>query len=392
MPQLTDERVTGAREDAVFDKRNATHVMTMRRTRTAGRLDSWRRMAMMLLLLVCGCGSQAAFAQSVSCSVSGTTTYTITMPSTTNPVPRDAPPGTLLTPWVTTPQNTYFTCSVTGSAASGAAYQSSFTKTGLTVTGPNGSRTVWQTNVAGVGIAIGVKPFANGCINGAVWLNLGAPSGFLPAPWVAASCNQNGSVANGGQLEVALVKTGTIAEGAVVSGVIATAASITSTNVNGTYTVSTTVQKSIVLTSTTISVAACTTPDVTVNMGSYQQSVFKGVGSATTPAVSFNIAVNACPTGLTKIQYQFIPLNAVLDATNGVLALSSSSTATGIGVQLKDGSGNALKYNTQYTLSGYNTSTGGSYTIPLTAAYYQTAPAVTPGSANAVLTFTMTYQ
>jgi major type 1 subunit fimbrin (pilin) len=127
-------------------------------------------------------------------------------------------------------------------------------------------------------------------------------------------------------------------------------------------------------------------------MGSYQQSAFKGVGMATTPAVGFNVAVNACPTGLASIQYQFIPVNAVLDATNGVLALSSTSTAAGIGVQLKDGNGNPIQYNTQYTLSAYNTATGGSYTIPLTAAYYQTAATVTPGSANAVLTFTLTYQ
>ena len=82
----------------------------------------------------------------------------------------------------------------------------------------------------------------------------------------------------------------------------------------------------------------------------------------------------------------------MLDATNGVLALSSGSTATGIGLQLKDGSGNPLKYNTQYTLTRYSKTTGGSHTIPLTAAYYQTAASVTPGSANAVLTFTMTYQ
>jgi major type 1 subunit fimbrin (pilin) len=61
-------------------------------------------------------------------------------------------------------------------------------------------------------------------------------------------------------------------------------------------------------------------------------------------------------------------------------------------LQLKDGSGNPLKYNTQYTLTSYSKTTGGSYTIPLTAAYYQTAASVTAGSANAVLTFTMTYQ
>jgi major type 1 subunit fimbrin (pilin) len=76
-----------------------------------------------------------------------------------------------------------------------------------------------------------------------------------------------------------------------------------------------------------------------------------------------------------------------------VLALTPTSTATGIGLQLKDGNGNPLQYNTtQYTLSAYNTATGGSYTIPLTAAYYQTAATVTPGSANATLTFTLIYQ
>ncbi|WP_233835465.1 fimbrial protein [Paraburkholderia sp. ZP32-5] len=34
----------------------------------------------------------------------------------------------------------------------------------------------------------------------------------------------------------------------------------------------------------------------------------------------------------------------------------------------------------------------GSYTVPLKAAYYQTAASVMPGTANAVMTFTMTYQ
>src|SRR5262249_36950664 len=101
---------------------------------------------------------------------------------------------------------------------------------------------------------------------------------------------------------------------------------------------------------------------------------------------------NACPIGLTSIQYQFTPVNAVLDSTNGVLALSSDSTATGIGLQLKDGSGNALKYNMKYTLTSYSSTTGGSYTIPLKANYYQTSASVTAGTANAVLTFTMTYQ
>ncbi|MBN3817322.1 type 1 fimbrial protein [Paraburkholderia sp. Se-20369] len=159
------------------------------------------------------------------------------------------------------------------------------------------------------------------------------------------------------------------------------------------YTVATSPLVSFSLTPTNITVAACTTPNVTVNMGSVMQSAFKGIGSTggMTP-IPVNVAVNACPIGLTSIQYQFTPVNAVLDSTNGVLALSSDSTATGIGLQLKDGSGNALKYNTKYTLTSYSSTTGGSYTIPLKANYYQTSASVTAGTANAVLTFTMTYQ
>ena len=80
------------------------------------------------------------------------------------------------------------------------------------------------------------------------------------------------------------------------------------------------------------------------------------------------------------------------DATNGVIALASGSTATGIGLKLTDSSSAALKFNSLYQVSGYNAATGGSYTVPLTAAYYQTATSVTPGTANAVVTFTMTYQ
>ncbi|WP_262390502.1 fimbrial protein, partial [Burkholderia arboris] len=211
----------------------------------------------------------------------------------------------------------------------------------------------------------------------------------LPSPWVGAPCRGKVTQDNGGQAEMALVKTGPITAGTVSGGVLFEAAAVVLNGIlwNSGYTMQTG-RKSFSLTSTIINVPACSTPNVTVNMGSYKQSAFTGVGS-TTPGVSFNVGLNACPAGLNSIQYQFIPVNAVLDTTNGVLALSSDSTAAGIGLQLKDSSGKALKYNTQYTLTNYNSSMGGSYTIPFTANYYQTSASVTAGGANAVLTFTM---
>jgi major type 1 subunit fimbrin (pilin) len=96
---------------------------------------------------------------------------------------------------------------------------------------------------------------------------------------------------------------------------------------------------------------------------------------------------------MTKIQYQFSTPGGVIETANGVIALVSSAfAAQGIGLKLMDSTSAALKFDTQYQLTGYNTATGGSYTIPLKAAYYQTGTTVRPGSANAILTFTMTYQ
>ncbi|WP_244123038.1 fimbrial protein [Burkholderia gladioli] len=351
-----------------------------------GASAAWRLAARCAALLVLALSSHAAWA-TASCS-STAQTFTVSMPSSIT-VPRDAAVGTVLTTWVSTSATTnYFNCTLSGSGATGTGFEPlSLSKAGQTVASPHGTYTVWNTNVPGVGIAIGIRPYVNGC-GWQPWNDLGTPSSFFPNPWVGSACNGGGSVTNGGQAEMALVKTGPITAGTVNGGVLFEAAAAVSQG--GGYTMLSG-RKSFSLTQTIINVAACTTPNVTVDMGSYKQSAFTGVGS-TTPAVAFKVGVNACPAGLNSIQYQFIPVNAVLDSTNGVLALSSDSTASGIGLQLKDSSGKALKYNSQYTLTSYSSATGGTYTIPLTANYYQTSASVTPGSANAVLTFTMTYQ
>ncbi|VWD07398.1 type-1 fimbrial protein subunit A [Burkholderia lata] len=375
-------------------KRNKTPAATRRQAKSArglGRLAFW---LLTLAVLMLGLGTRPVFASSITCSGTAQTVTLTMQPSVT--VPRDAPNGTVLTSWVSTPNvSNYYTCAVSGTAAAGMVFEPlSMTKSGMTVKGPTGvAYTVWNTNVPGVGVAIGVSSYANGC-GSLPWVDLGVPSSPFPSPWTGNACNANGivtSISNGGMAQAALVKTGPITAGTVTGGVLLVGASATSTGGN-VYTVATSPLVSFSLTSTNVSVAACTTPNVTVNMGSHMQSEFTGIGSTTKQAVAVNVAVNACPTGLNSIQYEFDPVNAVLDSTNGVLALSSGSTATGIGLQLKDSSGNALKYSTPYTLTSYSKSTGGSYTIPLTARYYQTAAKVTAGSANAVLTFTMTYQ
>ncbi|HDL7824299.1 TPA: fimbrial protein [Yersinia enterocolitica] len=78
----------------------------------------------------------------------------------------------------------------------------------------------------------------------------------------------------------------------------------------------------------------------------------------------------------------------------GVLKLSPGSNATGVGVQLLVGKNQDPVEFGQPKQMGTTASSGADLqeTIDITARYYQTENTVTPGTANASATFTMTYQ
>ncbi len=136
---------------------------------------------------------------------------------------------------------------------------------------------------------------------------------------------------------------------------------------------------------------ACVTPDVVVPMGKHMNSEMTGPGTFT-QATGFSLNLNDCPAGMDSIEYQIDPVTAVVNSGNSVVALDGSSTATGIGLQLLDSTGTAaLPLSTPMTVNGYNPGTGGSYSIPLKARYYQTGSSVGAGKANTSVTFTMTY-
>ena len=139
-----------------------------------------------------------------------------------------------------------------------------------------------------------------------------------------------------------------------------------------------------------VGLTACTTPNVSVDMGNHKTSEFLGVGSFASPT-AFKIALNNCPAGINTVKYQLDPVTATANPNTSILALNASSTAKGIAVQILDDSGKPFQLSKPMTFTGYNTS-GGSVSIPLSARYYQTSSPITPGSANASLTFTMTYQ
>lgn len=131
--------------------------------------------------------------------------------------------------------------------------------------------------------------------------------------------------------------------------------------------------------------------DQTVQLGQVRTASLAQEG-ATSSAVGFNIQLNDCDTTVaTKAAVAF--LGTAIDATRtDVLALQSSAagSATNVGVQILDRTGNALTLDGA-TFSAQTTLNNGTNTIPFQARYYAIG-AATPGAANADATFKVQYQ
>jgi type 1 fimbria pilin len=142
------------------------------------------------------------------------------------------------------------------------------------------------------------------------------------------------------------------------------------------------------------------TPSIAVPMGNIPVSDFSGVGSSSPRTQPVKISLTcAGGDGSSPVSiYTTLTDNTNQANLTDVLSLTPSSQATGVGIQImKDGT--PLKYgpdsnapgNTNQWYAGATT-TAGQFDILLTAGYVQTLPTVTPGTANAVATFTMSYQ
>ncbi|WP_218165534.1 fimbrial protein [Burkholderia ubonensis] len=140
-----------------------------------------------------------------------------------------------------------------------------------------------------------------------------------------------------------------------------------------------------------IKTPACSIPSVNVDMGSIKMSEFSGP-SSTAGERSFGIILNSCPPGRNAIYYQFDTTTQIVPgAGNSVVQLNGSSSASGIGLQLLDASGNPVPFGTPSKFSGYSGQPG-NYTMPFRARYYQIAPTIAPGTANTAITITMSYE
>ena len=348
-----------------------------------------------LLLMV---STQSAHA--VTCS-GGPYTISVNLPSSVS-VPRDAPVGSLLTPWSSTAATTnYWTCSANGEWVGVDAHLANafpYGSSGYTTSGTSGAPssstfTVYNTSVPGVGIAIANRIYNS--FHDTIWTAAGNPpggwmdtvSGWHGLGWSAST----GTKTLGAQVSVALIKTGTVSQGGNIPAlsVVETGAG----NMGSWNAPSGTAAQLATFKTTPVQIIAlaCTTPDVVVPLGSHSPNEMASIGATTQP-VSFKIALNSCPGGMNAIQYRIDPATTVVNSAQSVVALNSGSSASGVAVQLLNSAGTAAFPLSSYQVfSGYSKSTGGSYTIPFMARYYRTG-AISPGTANTSMTFTMQYQ
>ncbi|MGK8199349.1 fimbrial protein [Burkholderia cepacia] len=137
-----------------------------------------------------------------------------------------------------------------------------------------------------------------------------------------------------------------------------------------------------------------TTPAVSVELGNHALGRSSGIGSgagSTSKSKGFAIGLS-CDTGVAgAFDVNLMLEGTAVDASNGVLALSSKSTALGVGIQLLKSDGTPVKLGTPWKVSG-PPSTSASFTVPLSARYYQTGASATPGIANGSATFTVIYR
>ncbi|CNI08506.1 putative fimbrial subunit [Yersinia massiliensis] len=124
------------------------------------------------------------------------------------------------------------------------------------------------------------------------------------------------------------------------------------------------------------------------NLGKNQQNDFKGIGSIGN-SITKKISLTCDPD-----THYSLKVNGVQEGNHpGVIKLTSEAgVATGVGVQLL-ADGQPVEFGKAKQM-GTSAPSGNDIkaTIDITAQYYQTAPSVTAGPANASATFTMTYQ
>ncbi|HDT2543404.1 TPA: fimbrial protein [Klebsiella aerogenes] len=294
----------------------------------------------------------------------------------------------------------------------------------VTMTTDYGTGPVYPTNVNGIGVLYFYKSPAQ-------FISQTSPSD--PNTFnVKANTPQSMATAltaDSGNFDMVLIKTGPISSGSAVS--ISQTLPHLAVVVSTKQTYDSSALKVVDFPQSgwiTITTATCETPDLTVNMGSYDTNKFTGKGYST-EWKDASIVLQNCPTfsGYYANSYtgQVIPLeggtagepsagrnpntltvsltalNPIVDTTNQVMGLDNGdNAATGVGIQLGYTASITAVPTTPQNIWAPGKSwdiappTDGrlAFKIPLAARYYQSAEKVTPGKANAKVTFNIDYK
>ncbi|WP_426394875.1 fimbrial protein [Ralstonia sp. R-29] len=244
-----------------------------------------------------------------------------------------------------------------------------------------GAFSTYPTSIAGVGIRFKFTPPTS-------------ILGYWPRSYNYGGA-VNTSVSTGVSVVVDLVKTGPITAGGSITGEVAgwfaqnDTSQLTSIVVDG-----------AIIVQPKVPTCTVSTPSVQVPMGAISTRTFTGLGSSS-GAQAFNIGLQCSGGDPNTSTNAYVTLTDATNPTNTsqVLSLTPTSQASGVGVQILNGTtvlgygpDSAAPGNTNQWYAG-NIAVGTSrFTIPLSARYVQTGATVTPGTANAQATFTMSYQ
>jgi type 1 fimbria pilin len=185
-----------------------------------------------------------------------------------------------------------------------------------------------------------------------------------------------------GSWKVEVIKTGTLGSGSLPSGTTLAKMTFTDTD-NNAHTLLTLNLAG----GSSVAPSTCTLSNTSINvpLGNISNTKFSKVGS-TAGDKSFDIGLKCDKNA--KISVSLAGTQNKETTEKSVLALTTGSSAMGIGVQLLYG-GNPLTLNS--TLALKTSAAGGAETLPFTARYYQTQSSVTAGTGNTTATLTFTY-
>ncbi len=327
------------------------------------------------LCLLIGLGAISPFSEA-ECSTNKLVQFDWALPAgTTISVPRDTatgPVGNLIT--VTNSPIGNFTC-WGGTSFAMLRFASAMESSSLTG--------VYKTNIEGIGVKISDTGFSKGSVaalsnNVQKWYTYGSGP-YSGVGWLTG-------------IKVQFYIIGPVATGTVVlpTPTVELWANDSLTTTNGALYVTLSIGGGV-----TVKTSTCETPNISVDLDKHMSSEFSGINSKST-AKAFNFEIKKCDPGMNSVNYTFKPAAGVTlkqaGTSNQYITLDGSSTATGVGIQVLYENDTLVPFNSKIKYTGYNKTTGGSYTIPMKARYIQTASTITGGTANSAVEFTMSYE